>query len=105
MHASANLFSLQYFLSLTSHTKAIFMNDKIYQTKYISLIFFATGRVQLCSDGWVKSGDYSLAETNEILNNLSQCGWTLVGSCDQKHTQGVLDAMDLYFRRELDELN
>jgi hypothetical protein len=78
------------------------MDDKHYQTKYISLLFFSNGQIRINSDGWVQCREYSQTEANELLRQLSNQGWTLVGSFAQKHSQGVVEAMDLYFRRVLE---
>ncbi len=77
------------------------MDDKTYQTKYISCTFLTNSQVRIHSDGWVECREYSLQEVNQLLSELTKKGWALVGSCDQKHIQGGVEAMDLYFRREL----
>lgn len=79
------------------------MDATAYQTKWISLRFFPNGQVRLWSDGWVRCGNYTRAEANALLSHLTQAAWSLVGCIEQDRSCGVSEAMDLYFRREVEE--
>lgn len=75
--------------------------DASFQTKWFTLFFGDNGRIQLTSDGWVECREYSSKEVKALIHNLEDKGWRLMASFDRKPPHGLLDAMELFFRREL----
>jgi hypothetical protein len=73
----------------------------LYETHCVSVMFLGRGKIRVNSDGFVTEGIWNCEELNQMLAGLTRQGWTLVSSVDRTPPHVRLEAMDLFFRKEV----
>jgi predicted DNA-binding transcriptional regulator YafY len=75
------------------------MSNDQYETRCVTLIARCDGCSQVTSDGLMTSGEFTDQQIKQDLDDLSNQGWTLVGTISYRIAVGIQQGMDLYYRR------
>jgi hypothetical protein len=91
--------------SITGHysewetNKVPSMSDQQYETRCVTLVSVSGGCSKITSDGLMANGEFSDQQIKQDLDELYNQGWVLVSTISHRVQMGILQSMDLYYRR------
>jgi hypothetical protein len=75
------------------------MSNDQFETRCVTLVARCGGYSQVTSDGLMTNGEFTDQQIKQDLDDLSNQGWTLVGTISHRIVVGIQQGMDLYYRR------